>query len=340
MGKEGHRLKEGRRSSVKYVGVDVAKDSLEVADTSGSQGRSFPNTEAGIGAMLRWLSRSILDGDPHLIVEPTSTYHHPLIQVLAAQGFAYTLINPAHTAAFARVQGKRAKTDQVDARLLASLGESQQPEPSLPPEEVQEGLRALRRHLEWLEKELQAARNRLDTAAFSPWTPREVLESLERTIQQLEEEIRRLGEAMACQQQQHQEWSRQMQLLTSIPGVGSQTATLLLTELPPVANCPSAGSWVAFCGLNPEPRQSGKSNYSRLSRVGTARVRAGLYLPAVSALRWNPAVKALGDRLRERGKVGRVRIVAAMHKLLRLCFGVLKSGRPFDYSMHQPKVSC
>ena len=213
----------------------------------------------------------------------------------------------------------------------------------MPPEEDLEGLRALRRHLEWLEKELQAARNRLDTAAFSPWTPREVLESLERTIQSAtggEEEIRRLGETITCQQQQHPEWSRQMQLLTSIPAIGSKTATLVLTELPPVASCTSARSWVAFCGLNPEPRQSGKSHYSRLSRVGTARVRAGLYLPAVSALRWNPVVKALGERLRQRGKVGRVRIVAAMHKLLRLCFGVLKSGRPFDYSMHQATVSC
>ena len=144
---------------------------------------------------------------------------------------------------------------------------------------------------------------------------------------------------MASQLQQHQEWTHQVQLLTSIPGVGKETATLLLTELPPVANCSSAKSWVAFCGLNPEPRQSGKGHYSRLSRVGTARVRAGLYLPAVSALRWNPAVKALGDRLRERGKMGRVRIVAAMHKLLRLCFGVLKGGRPFDCTLHQATLT-
>lgn len=317
-----------------YLGVDVAKDSLEVAGTTVSRGRSFPNTAAGIDTMLGWLFRSFPDSGQHLIVEPTSTYHHPLVQPLARQGLPYTLINPAHTAAFARVQGKRAKTDRVDARVLASLGESQQPEPSPPPEEDQEGLKALRRHVEWLGKELQAARNRLDTASFSPWTPREVLDSLERTIQQLEEEITLVRQAMATQQEQNQKWASQMELLTTIPGVGEQTATLLLTELPPVSRCSSAGTWVAFCGLNPEPRQSGKGHYSRLSRVGSPRVRAGLYLPAVSALRWNPVVKALGDRMRGRGKVGRVRIVAAMHKLLRLCFGVLKSGRPFDLSLH------
>ena len=289
--------------------------------------------------MLGWLSKGYPYGDLQLIVEPTSTYHHPLVRALGAQGVTYTLINPARTAAFARVQGKRAKTDPVDARLLASLGESQQPEPSPPPEEDQEGLKALRRHWEWLEKELRAARNRLDTASFSPWTPKEVLDSLERTIQQLEEEIKRVREAMASQQEQNQDWSRQMELLTTIPGVVEQTATLLLTELPPVTRCSSAGTWAAFCGLNPEPRQSGKGHYSRLSRVGSPRVRAGLYLPAISALRWNPVVKALGERMRGRGKTGRVRIVAAMHKLLRLCFGVLKSGRPFDLSLHQSTLN-
>ena len=179
----------------------------------------------------------------------------------------------------------------------------------------------------------------MDTASFSPWTPQEVLDSLERTIKQLEEEIKLVREAMASQQQQNQEWTRQMELLTTIPGVGEQTATLLLTELPPVSRCSSAGSWAAFCGLNPEPRQSGKGHYSRLSRVGSPRVRAGLYLPAVSALRWNPVVKALGERMRGRGKTGLVRIVAAMHKLLRLCFGVLKSGRPFDLSLHQSTLT-
>ena len=110
-----------------YLGMDVAKDSLEVADATGTRGRSFPNSTAGIDTMLGWVCRSFPDSGQHLIVEPTSTYHHPLVQALVSEGLPYTLINPAHTAAYARVQGKRAKTDRVDARLLASLGESQQP---------------------------------------------------------------------------------------------------------------------------------------------------------------------------------------------------------------------
>jgi len=324
---------------MQYLGVDVSKDTLEVADVSGKLRCSFHNTGAAIEELLLWSSQHFPEGDLHLVLEPTSTYHHLLVKALASKGVPYTLINPSHTAAFSRLQGRRAKTDRVDAHLLASLGESLHPKPSPPLEEEQEKLKVLSRHVEWLEKEMQGASNRLETARFSPWTPQAVLDSLERTIQQLEEEAKKVREEMAAHQQEQPEWNAQVKLLTSIPGIGERTAVLLLSEMPQVANCSNAKSWVAFCGLNPEPRESGKAHYSRLSRVGTARVRAGLYLPAVSALRWNPAVKALGKRLGEKGKLGRVRVVAAMHKLLRLCFGVLKSGRPFDMALHQSTLT-
>ena len=251
---------------MRYLGVAVAKNTLEVADASGKQRRSFPNTRAGIQALLHWLVQDSCPGEWHLVLEPTSTYHHPLVVALAAQRAPYTLINPAHTAAFARVQGKRAKTDRVDARLLAALGESQQPEPTQPPQGDQEGLRATRRHLEWLEQELQRAHNRLETARFSPWTPQAVLQSLERTIQQLEEEARQVREALERQQQAHPDWTVQMKPLTSIPGVGKKTALLLLSALPPVTSCSSARSWAAFCGLNPEPSTTTLGISERASR--------------------------------------------------------------------------
>lgn len=318
-----------------YLGVDIAKDSLEVATASGTPTRSFPNTGVGIGRLISWLAQRFPQGGTRLVLEPTSTYHCLLVQRLAAEGIPYTLVNPAQTAAYGRLPGRRAKTDRVDAALLASLGESQHPDATPPPGQGQEEAKALGRHLDWLEGEIRRARNRLEAASFSPWTPQAVLDSLQRTIQQLEEEAQQVREEVQCHQRENPEWEEQVQLLASIPGIGEQTARLLLSELPQVDRCSSAGTWVAFCGLNPEPRQSGKGYYSRLCRKGTARVRAGLYLPAVSALRWNPVVRALGCRLRERGKSGRVRVVAAMHKLLRLCFGVLKSRQPFNLSLHQ-----
>ena len=315
---------------MEYIGVDIAKESLQVSDKRRSRKKRFGNSQEGIGELFHWLESRFGLANTHLIMEPTNTYHHFLVQALAGVQVNYSLVNPAQTAAFARAQGKRAKTDPVDALVLASFGESQQPQPSTPPQEDQEALKALERHLDWLERELRSTRNRQDSAKRSPWTPQPVLDSLDRTIDQLTQEIDAAKEAINQQLELNDHWTQQVELLVSIPGIGQRTASLLLSEMPPVAQCDSAKSWVAFCGLAPEPRQSGKSSYSRLSRTGTSRVRAGLYLPALAALRCNPAVKSLGQRLKDREKKSRVRIVAAMHKLLRICYGVLKSGLPFD----------
>ena len=265
-----------------------------------------------------------------------------MIAALSQAGVSYTRVNPARTAAFARAPGKGAKTGPVDARLPASLpavrGESRQPEPSPPPQGEQGSLKALGRRLDWPERELRAARNRWEAARFSPWHPQPVLDSLERATGQLTQEIEEVQGAAGRQLRQSAHWRQQAELLASIPGAGERTAALLLSEMPPVERCASAKNWAAFCGPAPEPRQPGKGSYSRLSRMGRARVRAGLCLPATSALRWNPVVRDLGRRPKEREKQGGRRIVAAMHKLPRICFGVLKGGQPFEPQKHQTHV--
>ena len=316
-----------------YIGIDVSKASLEVSDVTGDHRNTFVNTSKGISHLLSWLDEYFCEG-VQLVIEPTNTYHQVLVKVLAEGGIPYSLINPSQSAAYARVQLRRAKTDKVDAQMLAALGKSQELKSSLPPEESQEQLKSLERHLGWLEKEIRATLNRQEAANFSPWTPQAVKDSLDRTIKQLEEESKQVKGVIKEHYQQHEKLAFQVELLTSIPGVGERTALMLLSELPPVQECSSSKSWVAFCGLNPEPRESGKSSYSRLCRTGNSRVRAKLYLPAASALRFNPAVRALGMRLKDKGKSGRARVVAAMHKLLRICYGVLKSGIPFDLSFH------
>ena len=317
-----------------YLGVDVSLKTLEVANATGQWLQRFPNTPQGQLQLLAWLAE-LSDAPCQLVVEPTSVYHHALMDGLTRQGIPYALINPAQTAAFARVQRQRAKTDAGDARLLAQLGESQQLPPSNPPDPVQEELRTLRRHQEWLEHQRQAVRNRQHTAQASPRTPHEVLDSLERTIAQLGEEIQQTAAAIAALLERHQSWQAQVALLRSVVGIGYKSAVLLLSEMPLVARCGPAKAWVAYAGVNPEPRQSGESGHSRLCRQGSAVVRAALYMPAVTAMRRNPAIHALNERLKERGKTGMERVMAAMHKLLRQCFGVLKSGQPFNPTLHE-----
>jgi transposase len=320
---------------IHYLGIDVSCRTLEVSDAPGTLSGQFANTPKGVASLLGWVHRHVSEG-AHVVLEPTSTYHHLLVEVLNQKQVPYTLVNPANTAAFATVQGKRAKTDRGDALLLAAFGDSQMPQSTPPPDQDQERVKSLRRHLVWLEREARSARNRLETARRSPWTLPEVLESLERTATALEEEAAQVARVLQARVATHPRWQQEIALLTTVPGIGVKTAILLLSELPARARCRSAKAWVAFCGVNPEPRESGTSRYSRLSRRGSPQVRAGLYMAAVSAMRWNPAVQALCQRLRAKGKSGRVRVMAAMNKLLHLCYGVLRTGTPFDRTLHQP----
>ncbi len=313
-----------------YIGVDVSSDTLEVYKAHSDEHLSLANTADQIAVFVEGL-----DEESQVVLEPTSTYHHVLLSELIARDISYTLINPRATAAYSRALNLRAKTDKVDAKMLADFASVHNLEPSNPPDQAQQQLKTLRRHLEWLDNEINAARNRLGAAKRSPWTPQPVIQSLERTIDQLKSEVMAVQEAIDNYLAQHQGLGDQINLMASIDGIGTKTAVMMLSEMPDVDQCKRAKDWVAFCGVNPQVRQSGKASFSRMSRMGNSRIRAKLYLPAITALRVNPLIKDLGNRLKAKGKSGKLIIVAAMNKLIRLCFGVLKSGRPFDLSMHQ-----
>ena len=319
---------------IQYVGVDVSSAKLDVArGKRGSSRTKFPNTQEGIAQFVAWLATGCDLSEVQVILEPTSTYHQHLVEALTGHEVKFTLLNPARTKAFAQLMGSRTKTDAVDARLLALLGETQQPQPTPAPDTARERLKAQRRHLEWLEEEQRAVRNRLDAAGRSPWTPPGVIESLKRTLQSLEQEGKMVQKDLDALIAQDPELSRHVKLLTSVRAIGRRTAVLLLSEMPPTHLCRSAKAWVAFAGLNPAIHSSGKTNWSQISRTGSARLRHGLYMAGITALTYNPAIKAQAERLTARGKSGKEKVVAAMHKLVRQCYGLLKSQQPFNLSL-------
>lgn len=321
---------------ITYVGVDVSAEHLDVAIGNQRGSQRFANSAAGIQALIQLL---VSRNEPlHVILEPTSTYHQHLLLALARAEVPYSCINPARTNAYATVQGRRAKTDRADARLLAVLGERERPEPSPAPDEAQERLKALRRHWEWLQDQAQAARNRLGAAERSPWTPAAVRESLQRTIRELEEEAALVEQELQAQVRQDERWAPAVALLDSVAGIGWRSAVVLVSEMPAVERCKSAKSWVAFAGVNPEVHESGKLRTTRLSRKGSASIRRRLHMAAVSAMRYNPPVRALAERLQARGKPGKVRVMAALNMLLRLCFGVLRHRQPFNPQWQQDRL--
>jgi len=200
-----------------------------------------------------------------------------------------------------------------------------------PPEAAESRLQELTRARQALKKEKIRTQNRLDEAEDEAVrrAHRGLLEEIEQQLEDLEEEIEEHVE-------ENPRLKSRLSLLETIPGIGLQTAAIVISAVGSPERFESARQVAAYAGLVPSHRESGTSvrGDPRMSKVGNARLRRAMYFPAMTTLRFNLAVEAFGDRLKKRGKEEMVVIGAAMRKLLHICYGVLKSGRPFDASLH------
>lgn len=331
-----------------HLGLDLAKRSFHAAlrlPTGQFRQKRFENTPAGHAQLLTWLARWEATPGPggHACMEATGTYGEALALCLQQAGYPVSVVNPKAVAHFAQSELSRAKTDPVDARLLAEFCRQKQPRPWTPPAPEVRELQLLLRRLASVEEMRQMERNRLAALppAPAPPTPEPaaapapgaaVRASLTAHLAALDEECERLRTAISAHLEQHPGLRAQRELLLSIPGIGELTAAWLLAELGAVPAFPSARHAAAFAGLSPRPHTSGTSVHrrARLCKLGSAHLRKALYFPAMVALRYNPVLQAFGTRLRQRGKPPLVVLAAAMRKLLHLAYGVLKTGRAFD----------
>ncbi len=243
-------------------------------------------------------------------------------------GYVVSIVNPARISAYAKSRLARTKTDKADAAMIAHFCQTQRPLPWTPaPAEVRE-LQALVRRVEMLQEMAQQEVNRQQSGIRSA----AVLTSIEALLAFVREEIAKTQRLIQEQVERSAELKQQQGLLCSIPGVGTWTAARVLAEIDEIRGAVDARQLAAYAGLTPRERTSGSSVHRqpRLAKTGNSRLRRALYMPAIVALRHNPAVRALADRLRSRGKRPMVIVGAAMRKLLHLIYGVLKSGRPFD----------
>jgi len=264
-------------------------------------------------------------------MEASGDFEKALANRLYEEGYRVSVVNPRRIKGYASSQLQRTKTDSADAALIARFGQREDPRPWEPPSPAKSRLQELTRARQALQKEKTRTQNRLDEAddEVVRGAHRGLLDEIERQIENLEEEI-----------EEHVEEDPKLRdrcsLLDTIPGIGLQTAAIIVSELGSPERFESARQAAAYAGLVPRHRESGTSvrGNPRMSKVGNGRLRRAMYFPAMTALRFNSAVKAFGDRLKERGKETMVVIGAAMRKLLHICYGVLKSGRPFDPSLH------
>jgi transposase len=312
------------------LGLDVAKRSFDAAlllDNGRYRHRQFTNSPIGFAQLAAWL-RQHAPGPLHAGLEATGTYGNALALFLHQQGLRVSVINPTRIHAFAQSELSRNKTDPLDAALIARFVATQQPPPWTPPPPEQRQLQALVRRVEALQAMRQQERNRLDLEASDSL----VADSLREHLVHLDAQWRALQRHLREHVRTHPGLQHQNELLQSIPGIGETTALKLLAEMSDLAQWSSARQAVAYAGLNPQQRTSGSSvrGRSRLSKIGNARLRRALYLPAVVAMRYNPLLKKFAQRLRERSKPPMVIVGAVMRKLLHQAYGVLKHATPFN----------
>lgn len=311
-----------------YAGVDVAKDTLELAVGSSARVESFANEPSGHEALIKGL----LEHEVALVVlEASGGYEFAFACALQAAGVAVALINPRQARDFAKAMGYLAKTDAIDARMLAQLAQVIATHPNrerfvkVLANAEQQHLQALVLRRSQLIGMLAAERQRLSTSHAAA---RKSIEKLIKAIrQQLEEieaqlatHIERYHADLAC-------------LLQSIGGVGPLTAAMLIAELPELGTL-DRRQIAALVGVAPFAHDSGKMRGKRMISGGRAQVRRSLYMAALVATRFNAAIARFYQRLLAAGKPKKLALVACMRKLLTILNAMVRSGKPWDESLH------
>jgi transposase len=298
-----------------YVGVDVAKASLDVA--WGHESWRVTNDTAGRSALVQRLSQ--IAGSVQVICEASGGYERALIQALQRGGIEVSLVQATRVRQYARASGILAKTDAIDARLLSRFGEAIRPQAATPSKPQQAKLRELETQRRHLSRLLVAQKNR--SAQLTQSTLLKLNRGLRHQIQKQIDTIDQLiGQLIA----QSQELSEKAQKLTAVTGVGPRTAALLLAQMPELGEL-NRREAAALAGLAPFNRDSGTARGKRAIFGGRRAVRSGLYMAALVATRHNPILADFYQRLRSAGKPPKLALTATMRKLLIVLNSVLKT---------------
>jgi len=312
------------------LGIDVSKDTLDASMSSCNKVRakSFANSPDGWRHLLDWLISQKIRR-VHACLESTGRYSLGIACKLNEAGHVVSIVNPAQIRDFARTKLGRNKTDGVDASHIREYCELFKPSPWAPPSHAHRQLGELQTIRAGIVAGLTEWKNRKNSGMVDA-----VAQSLaDATISHFTSQLGAVEKAIAQTIDNDSDLRRKRDLLLSISGVGETLASAVLAELPGPDVLRSSAEVVAYAGLNPRQHQSGTSidRPTRISKIGNVVLRSHGALPAMSAMRYNPAIVALVTRLKARGRLKPKQIVvAAMRKLLVLCFGVLKTGKPFD----------
>ena len=297
------------------VGVDIARDVLDIAVSNLSEVRQFNNDRKGITGAVRYIAGF---KPARIILESTGTYGMPLAASLQSKCLPVIVVNPRQVRDFARATGVLAKTDRIDARILALFGLQIKPElRPLPNKQAREMKSLLTRRRQLIEM-LTSERNRFLQADEG------VRPGIEIHINWLEEAISTINDTLDSQIRSSSAWMEKDHLLKSVPGIGKVVATTLLIELPELGQL-NRRKIAALAGVAPLNRDSGTMQGKRTVWGGRAKLRAVLYMAALVATKYNPVIATFYQRLLEAGKVKKAALVACMRKLLTIINAMMRT---------------
>jgi transposase len=314
-------------------GIDVSKAWLDVAARPGRRVERFANTAAGQAEVVAHLAGLPAAERPErLVVEAIGGLERAIDRALTAAGWTVVVVNPRQVRDFARCLGRLAKTDRLDAEVLARYGETLDPTPRPRPEARMQELRDLEARRRQLVEMLTMEKNRLQQAP--PRTQAGIRRHLEFLREELTEVERHLADAIAADPTLRATVTR----LQTVAGIGPITATLLVLELPEPGSL-DRKALAALVGVAPFNRDSGAARGTRSCTGGRAVVRTGLYMATRSAIRWNPAIRACYARLTAAGKRDKVAVVACIRKLLTILNVMLRTKTDWDPQRFQPAAT-
>lgn len=300
-----------------FFGIDVSKTHLDLAQWGKKEGQRYENDATGIAALVEmFLAETAVT---LIVVEASGGFEQTMVTELAAASLPIVVVNPTRVRNFARAKGQLAKTDQIDARLIADFAQTICPEVRPLNSDDQQLIKALVTRRRQLIDMQTAEKNR--RSSINP----ELLPRLEKHLAWLAAELAEIEQELNDWIDKNSRWRDTRERLESVPGVGEVTSFTLLAELPELGTL-SRQKIAALAGLAPFNRDSGRFRGRRHIFGGRADVRSVLYMAALSGIRYNPVLKAFYERLIAKGKLFKVAITACMRKLLTILNAIVRDG--------------
>lgn len=307
-------------SEKKSAGVDISKDTLEMAIYPAGEGLNVSYDSDGMQQIAAALKAASID---IVVLEATGGFEVPLVSHLAQESLPAVVVNPRQVRRFAQAKGVLAKTDRLDAKVLAEFGAKIDVDMRPLPDESMLVLKELGRRRRQVIKMITAEENR-----FAMTHSQAMKIQIKRHIQFLRNELDSIDKAAKTEIKKTPVWQAKADLLTTIPGISTRTSTHLISRLPELGTL-SRREIAALVGLAPMNNDSGKSRKQRRITGGRKDVRSALYMPTLAAIRFNPVIRQTYNRLVEKGKPKQLAVTACMRKIIVMANAMLRDGVPW-----------